>query len=1537
MHGVEGRLVAGRRGVHHAHELLDLLELKAVGVHEERVVIATDADEHAVLAVRGPGLTREKLREHRRDGEGGVALQLEDAHLATERGAGLVHHVGGLLHQRELRVVADENELVAGDVLDDERAEDAHVRQAARALLEDLANLRRGLRGAAALERKDLHVPHEVRAGAGLELINEQRGGLDVLRLAGDDEAAVLRIHHDGHALDGAPGEVEPHQRVGENLRDGHGVSGLEPEDARVAALSAGAVELLDQTFHDRQFVRRAGHDDAVRVRFGEDDGVQRRGAGPQTGLFGVKRLERERHAEGVPAGQVEETRLTHLARRRAADLGEDGLNLHEVVRARGDDDAAIACVGQKRRVSGVGQRARPPALFVERAHKRHEADDFVGGAEVEHLRRAVGGRGLEFLQVVEDAAEQLQLRVVAREDELAAGGVVHHEQLRHGQLRLVLHLVVVELARLREQRVRRRGAELHDLNLARRLLAERLVELLNDGGHGGQLLRVAGHDERAGLGVHGNGHALLHATGGVVTHQRGGEDLGDLRGIGGFDFENARGRALPAGGVEFLDEVGNRFQLGGVGDDDQPVRPGVRRDERVRRARAKPRLRLFEIKRPHRDGQLDGARGGEVEDARVADGGAGLAGSELLDQRLDFLHVLGPARDDEPPALRVRDDLRVGGVGLGLVLPLLGVELHHDGQQALHVVGGADFNGLRLAQRRGRRGGLDLGEDGFDSLQMFNAGVDDDAARDAVADHLRVRRAELRVGGELVLVELERERHDALGLGEFPEINDLRLARGGLAAGERVGNLLNPLGLLLRAVDRQARAARVGVNRRRLLGLAGGLLGVDGRDLGQQLGGRGVLHRDGLQLALGLVGLGIERLEQRLDLRQHGVRREDDEAAAVGGNADQVCHHPAAALGHEDLRREGGQRVGVAAHLDEFHALGLLQVRRVNAFVVEALDDGLRVLQVRARAGHHDAVRLRVRRDGDAADGLVAGVEAHHRVRDDAHDLDGRGVVELEDSRAARALGGLVELLDDGAHGEQLIARAAEDEAVRGSVGDNLDRRRILRPALALEQLGDERRRERGDGGGVALLQLHHAHLARLRLARCVELRNDLRRGLDRVRLAAEDQAVAARVHEHLHGLGLRVKALLDEAGNLGGQRRLEPNDARFLTHRLLADGVELPDDGFDAGDFRVRAADHDAVVLRVGDDRGRAAGRLALPPELLGVELRDERGQVGGRPRVQLHGAELAGQILCRGGVELHHQLAHAGQILRRGQHDDLLAAGVGDELRLHLRVRAGAAHLREELGGEGDDFGRGLGAHGEDNHLAALRRGREVHNLHELLNLLQLLRRGGDEHPVVRVVSDDGGLGLAFVTAVSHAVGEQLLEAGEDRFHPRVLERDDGKLAVQHGAVLAAQLLHQLLDAQQVRLACSDDEPAVLVVHQLRVRADVERARPAHLIAVKLLDQRQQALRVRRRADLNEPRLQRLRLRGDGLQLRENLRGRLQVAGRTGDDDALAGRVERDARSGVAGAPAAGLAASERLRDNGGKVLWLGGARAVDLRER
>ena len=122
-----------------------------------------------------------------------------------------------------------------------------------------------------------------------------------------------------------------------------------------------------------------------------------------------------------------------------------------------------------------------------------------------------------------------------------------------------------------------------------------------------------------------------MRAAEGVVADEGGGEDLGDLGGVGGLELHDAGGGGLGGDLVELADDVLDDGELVGVGGDDEAVGAVVGEDEGVGGRGAGAGLGLLLVEGADGGGELGGVGGGEVNDAGFARGALGLFALELV------------------------------------------------------------------------------------------------------------------------------------------------------------------------------------------------------------------------------------------------------------------------------------------------------------------------------------------------------------------------------------------------------------------------------------------------------------------------------------------------------------------------------------------------------------------------------------------------------------------------------------------------------------------------------------------------------------------------------------------------------------------------------------------------------------------------------------------------------------------------------------------------------------------------------------------
>jgi len=124
-----------------------------------------------------------------------------------------------------------------------------------------------------------------------------------------------------------------------------------------------------------------------------------RGGARAVAGLLLVEGADGGGEFGGVGGGQVEDDGLAGLGGGVvAAELGEDGVDLGEVVGAGGDDEAGVPDVGDEDGVGAVGGVVGGTDL-VELLDEGLEAGEFLRGTELDEAGLAGGGGALGGLE----------------------------------------------------------------------------------------------------------------------------------------------------------------------------------------------------------------------------------------------------------------------------------------------------------------------------------------------------------------------------------------------------------------------------------------------------------------------------------------------------------------------------------------------------------------------------------------------------------------------------------------------------------------------------------------------------------------------------------------------------------------------------------------------------------------------------------------------------------------------------------------------------------------------------------------------------------------------------------------------------------------------------------------------------------------------------------------------------------------------------------------------------------------------------------
>ena len=314
-----------------------------------------------------------------------------------------------------------------------------------------------------------------------------------------------------------------------------------------------------------------------------------------------------------------------------------------------------------------------------------------------------------------------------------------------------------------------------------------------------------------------------------------------------------------------------------------------------------------------------------------------------------------------------------------------------------------------------------------------------------------------------------------------------------------------------------------------------------------------------------------------------------------------------------------------------------------------------------------------------------------------------------------------------------------------------------------------------------------------------------------------------------------------------------------------------------------------------------------------------------------MQFDVAELAADRRGRGGVKLLDQSTHPLDVGVGGQHDDLLARGIRNELGLELGIARLLAQLTHHLSSQGDEFGGGLAVDWDDRHLAFLAFRGEVHHGQDGFDLFFLFLGGRHQQSVVGIVGDHRRLRLVFKTPVGHALVDEAVEAGEGGFQSCMAQRQDVQRALKRLGLLSAEVADDFLDAGQVIFGGGDNQAAgVGLGHDLGMGSSACVV-AGDLAAVDLLDQRDDTLGIGDATEVNEAGLLRLRIGGAGLQLRDDVGGGLHVAGGSRDHDALAAGFHRDA--GGRNLLAVGQGLGEGFGQDLADVLHFRGAGAED----
>ena len=448
----------------------------------------------------------------------------------------------------------------------------------------------------------------------------------------------------------------------------------------------------------------------------------------------------------------------------------------------------------------------------------------------------------------------------------------------------------------------------------------------------------------------------------------------------------------------------------------------------------------------------------------------------------------------------------------------------------------------------------------------------------------------------------------------------------------------------------------------------------------------------------------------------------------------------------------------------------------------VEVLDDSLDLRQEIGVNGHDQRVRIGIGGDIDRALPSLVGVAPVVLAGQGSGEVLGVGGAKLEDAQGRHFLGlGLVEAADQGRDDLVLVPKRRHQQRV-GPL-DRLEEGRRPAPASDLGQLAaGEVPQELDDVRRGRVLQGHEPNVRRRadRFLKLVEDRGDLHHGLV---VGDDQQGRALAVDLDAHRLG---------AGHVGGLLVVEAQGS--LGKRLRIGPTHLEDPKRPADRHRPEVAEHLLGLgerdLVTGDDE-RAADGLGLDDDVDGLP------PVGGRrahhplPRYlveragdlhQVAALDVVGAQLGPGrqldAIELLDEGLELGPPLGGGVDDERVGGPHRGDVHLlgllEVRERAPAAVPRHgRLGVEvlkrlGDVLGAGPLEPEEHRLQLGLGVARVVDAVHELLDLIEDLRVGGDHQgvggpvgaqfhrPLAPLIGGPGGVAVAEHVGDLHGVG-------------------------------------------------------------------------------------------------------------------------------------------------------------------------------------
>ena len=500
--------------------------------------------------------------------------------------------------------------------------------------------------------------------------------------------------------------------------------------------------------------------------------------------------------------------------------------DLFEVVGPPGDDEAVALGVGPDDRLLRRRNRLGLQRFFVQRANRARQFSGLALG-QIQHpsltRSRGCGGR----LDHTEESFDFGQVVGPCGDQNPAIGSIGGEHRIGRVRGVLILPPFGIELTEQGKHPDHFIGLTHGDgPSLKRSQRGGVLLELFEDGVDQGELSLTAGQDELVARGVVedeqvGQGQVRLVAGLVVVKLAYPGRHFADLT-LTQCHHLHAAVRTGSEGGIELLDDGGDRLQFFGIPRDDEGAAFGIHGNRGPFLGPAEGVV-ADECRGQH-FGDFLRFGGADFEHPGRRALGAHLV--ELANEVVDDGQFIGLAHDDEAVAARVGGDGGVWRGGAKAGFGLIEVEGANRGGQFRGGGGGqVDDPDVPGVSTRLGRAGSQLLENGFDLLQVVGASCDNDAAAPGVAQDLGVGWVGVGPFLPLVGIELLEERLHPLDIagrtdfkgacfasevgaaGGLQVVDDFRNAvqmrgpaRGDDASGARFGEQLGVGGAIRRA-----------------------------------------------------------------------------------------------------------------------------------------------------------------------------------------------------------------------------------------------------------------------------------------------------------------------------------------------------------------------------------------------------------------------------------------------------------------------------------------------------------------------------------------------------------------------------------------------------------------------------------------------------------------------------------------------------------------------------------------------------------------